>query len=90
MNWEAVFSMRSVRQLHDTIEELFGEVFSVRSMPRCYKQDISTVELVMRLSPASKEVNMEVVGSTAWETITRQQLVKDSRLRSSVRAAVKC
>jgi hypothetical protein len=39
---EAVFSTRSLRQLLDAkIEELLGEVFSVWSVPRCYKQDKS-------------------------------------------------
>jgi hypothetical protein len=34
-NWEVVFSMQSVQQVHDTtIEELLGEVFSVWSMSR--------------------------------------------------------
>jgi hypothetical protein len=35
-NWEAVFSARCVRQLCGaTIEELLGDVFSVRSVPSC-------------------------------------------------------
>jgi hypothetical protein len=39
--WETVFSTRSVLQLRDaTIDELLGEVFSMRSLTRCYKQDI--------------------------------------------------
>jgi hypothetical protein len=39
-NWEVMFSTQSVQQLHDTtIEGLLGVVFSVWSMPRCYKQD---------------------------------------------------
>jgi hypothetical protein len=43
-DWEEVFSMQSVWQLHDaTIEELLEVVFSVRSEPRCYKQDKSRV-----------------------------------------------
>jgi hypothetical protein len=42
-NWE-VFSTRSVRYLRDaTIEETLGEVFSVQSVPRCYKQDKSRI-----------------------------------------------
>jgi hypothetical protein len=40
-NWKAVFSTRSVRYLRDeTIEALLGEVFSVRSVSRCYKQAV--------------------------------------------------
>jgi hypothetical protein len=43
-NWEAVFSEQLLQQLCDaTIEELLREVFSVRSMPRCYKQESSRV-----------------------------------------------
>jgi hypothetical protein len=39
-NWEAVFSTWSMLQLHEaTVEEQLGEVFSVRFVPRCYKQD---------------------------------------------------
>jgi hypothetical protein len=36
---EAVFSTRSMRQVRDRIEELLGDVFSTRSVPRDYKQD---------------------------------------------------
>jgi hypothetical protein len=43
-NSEAVFSAWSVRRLRDAkTEELMGEVFSVRSVPKCYKQDKSSV-----------------------------------------------
>jgi hypothetical protein len=39
-----VFSNRSVRQLRDaTIEELLEAVFSMRSVPRCYKQTVNGV-----------------------------------------------
>jgi hypothetical protein len=66
-----------VRQLRDvTIEELLGEVFSARSVPGCYKQDKSSVVLVVRESPTSKDVNTEVEGSTALESVTRQRLEK--------------
>jgi hypothetical protein len=41
-NWEAVFSTLSVRQLRDvTTQELLGELFSVLSVPRCYKHEKS-------------------------------------------------
>jgi hypothetical protein len=44
INWEEVFSTQSVRQLRDAaIEELLKAVFSMRSVPRCYKQDKSRV-----------------------------------------------
>jgi hypothetical protein len=69
--------MRSVRQLRDaTIEELLGEVFSVRSMPRCYKQDKSKVKLVGRQSSTSKDVNTEAEEATALVAVTRRQPVK--------------
>jgi hypothetical protein len=61
-----------VRQLRDaTTEELLGEVFSVRSSPRFYEQDKSRVWLVEIQSPASKDVNTEVEGSTTFEAVTR-------------------
>jgi hypothetical protein len=72
-NWEAVFSTRSVPQLRVvTIEELF----SVRSVPRCYKQDKSGVQLVVSQSPASKDVNTEAEEATALVAVTRRQPVK--------------
>jgi hypothetical protein len=61
-----------MRQLRDaTKEELLEEVFSVRFMPRCYKQDKSRVYLVGRQSPASKGVNIK-----AEEAVIRRQPVK--------------
>jgi hypothetical protein len=48
-----------VLQLHDAAIELLEAVFSMRSMPKCYKQDKSKVWLVGRQSPASKGVNAE-------------------------------
>jgi hypothetical protein len=76
-NWEAVFSMRSLRQIRDAkTEELLREVISVRSSPRCYKQDKSNIKLVLRQLPANKDVNTEVEGSTAFETVTRKRLWK--------------
>jgi hypothetical protein len=65
-----------MRQLCDTTEELLVEVFSVESMQRCYKQYNSRVWLAIRMSPACKDMNMELDGSTALEAITRQRLVK--------------
>jgi hypothetical protein len=60
-NWELVFSAWSMGQLCGAIiEELFGGVFSVRSVLRCFKQDRFRVQLVVRQSPASKDVNIEV------------------------------
>jgi hypothetical protein len=49
-------------------------VFSVQSLPRCYKQDKQ--ELVVRQSPANKDVNTEVEGATALEAVTRRQPLK--------------
>jgi hypothetical protein len=72
-----VFCTRSVRQLRDaTIEELLGALFSVRSVRWCYKQDKSRFYLVVRHSPASKDVNTEAEESRALEAVTSQRLVK--------------
>jgi hypothetical protein len=48
----------------------------VRSAPRYYKQEWHRVSLVVRQSPASKDVNTEAEGATALEAVTRQRLVK--------------
>jgi hypothetical protein len=45
-------------------------------MPRCYKQEKSRILVVVRQSPASKDVNMEAEEATALETVTRRQPVK--------------
>jgi hypothetical protein len=50
---------------------LLGEVFFMRSVPRCYKQDKSKVELVVRQLLASKYEK-----ATALEAITKRQPVK--------------
>jgi hypothetical protein len=72
--------MWSVRQLREAaIEELLGDMRSMRSVPRCYKQDKSRFQLVLRESPISKDLNTEVEGSTALEAVTRQRLVKRQR-----------
>jgi hypothetical protein len=43
-HWEAVFSKRSMQQLRDTIiQELLEDMFSERSVPRCFKQDKSSL-----------------------------------------------
>jgi hypothetical protein len=41
------------------MEELLGDVFSVRSVPRCYKQDSWRNELVVEQSPAGENVSTE-------------------------------
>jgi hypothetical protein len=46
------------------------------SVPRCYKQDKSRVQLVVRHWSASKDVNTEAEGATALQAVTRQRLVK--------------
>jgi hypothetical protein len=48
----------------------------MRSVPRCYKQDKSRFESVVRQSSASKDVNTEVEVSADLEAVTRRQLVK--------------
>jgi hypothetical protein len=65
-----VFSTRSVRQLDDaTIEEQLEAVFSLQSLPRCYKQD--KFKLVVRQSPTNKDVNTEAEEATALEAVKR-------------------
>jgi hypothetical protein len=60
-----------MRQLRDAIiEELQREVFSVLSVPRIYKQDKSSIKLVVRQSPASKGVMTEVEVTTL-KAVTR-------------------
>jgi hypothetical protein len=76
--------MWSVRQLRGaTIEELLGEVFSVRSVPRCYKQDKYRVYILARQSPASKNVNTEAEEATVLEAVTRRQPVKIQQTEKS-------
>jgi hypothetical protein len=66
--------MRSMRYPRDpTIEELLGELFTVRSVPRCYNQEKSRFQLVERLSAGRKDVNTEGEEATALEAVTRRQ-----------------
>jgi hypothetical protein len=65
-----------VAELRDTTIELLGEVFSLRSVPMCYKQDKSTVQSVVRQLPESKGVNIETEETTTLEAVTRRQPVK--------------
>jgi hypothetical protein len=68
-----------VRLIRDaTIKELLGEMFSVPSLQRCYKQDKSQVLLVVRQSPASKDVSMEGEEATALEAVTRTTTSEDT------------
>jgi hypothetical protein len=46
-------------------------VFSVRPVPKCYKQDKSRVWLAGRQSPISEGVNTEAEEATALEAVTR-------------------
>jgi hypothetical protein len=48
----------------------------MRFVPRSYKQYKYRIWLVVRESPASKDVNMEVEGSTALKAVTRQRLAR--------------
>jgi hypothetical protein len=55
----------------------------VRAVSRCYKQTVELVQLsemnglvVVRQSPASKDVNTEAEKATALEAVTRQRLMK--------------
>jgi hypothetical protein len=51
-----VFSAQSAKQ---QLSSNRGMVFSVWSVPRCYKQDNWNNDLVVRQSPAGKNVNTE-------------------------------
>jgi hypothetical protein len=56
---------------HTKIEELLGEVFSMRSVLSCYKEDKSRLLLAVKQSLASKDVNTKAEAATALEAITR-------------------
>jgi hypothetical protein len=45
-------------------------------MPRYFKLDKSSVQLVVRESPTSGDMNTEVEVSTALKAVTRKRLVK--------------
>jgi hypothetical protein len=68
--------MRFVLQLRNATLELLGQVFSVWSVPRCYKQGKSRVQLIVRYSPAREDVNKEAKEATALKAVTRRQPVK--------------
>jgi hypothetical protein len=59
-----------------TMQELLGDVFSMRPLPKCYKQDKPRFYLVVRQSPAIKDVNKEGEEATALEAVIRRQPVK--------------
>jgi hypothetical protein len=54
-----------------------GTVFSVRSMPRCYKQDSWSNKLAARQSPSGKNVSMEAVDivGVCHQTVTGEDIV---------------
>jgi hypothetical protein len=63
----------------------------VRSLPNCYKQEKSRVQLVVRQSVASKDMNTEVEGSTSLEAVTRTTTGEHTVDREDlVRAVVNC
>jgi hypothetical protein len=51
------------------MEELLGAVFSVKPVPRFYKQDKARVELVVRQSPASEEVKRKLRKLWRWKPL---------------------
>jgi hypothetical protein len=69
-NWEAVFSTHYVRQLRNATIKLLEEMISMRSVPRCNKQDKSRVQIVVRELPASRGVNTEVEEVTVLVAVT--------------------
>jgi hypothetical protein len=60
-----------------------GTGFSVRSMPRCYKQDRWSNEFAVRKWPASKDMNTEAEEATALDAITRRQPVKTQQTKKT-------
>jgi hypothetical protein len=58
-------------------------VFSMRSMPLCYKQDKSRIRLVVRYSLTSKNMNTEVEKATALEAVTRRHPVKKQQIEKT-------
>jgi hypothetical protein len=50
---------------------MLGEVFSVRSVSRCYKQD--KLSYFVRMPMASRDVNTEAEEATALKAVTRRQ-----------------
>jgi hypothetical protein len=64
-NWEVFSSALSMQQLRPaTIKELLGELFSVRSVSRCYKQDKSSLVGIPHVEARSNTstVALRVVG----------------------------
>jgi hypothetical protein len=61
-------------------EELLEATLSVRSMPMCYMQNRSRILLVVRQTPASKDVNTEAEKATALKAVTRRQQARINRL----------
>jgi hypothetical protein len=51
-------------------------MYFVPSVLRCYKQDKSRFQLVIRQSPAKKGMNTGAEKATALEAVTRRQPVK--------------
>jgi hypothetical protein len=86
-----VVSAQFVRKLHDTtIEELLGQVLSVRSVPRCSKQEKSKIELVVRESQVSNAVKTKAEEDTELKAVTRRQPVEIQQTEILVRAIVNC
>jgi hypothetical protein len=73
-----------------TQKYILGEVYSVLSVPRCYAQDKSRVQSVVRQSPANKDVNTEAEEPTILEAVTRRQPVKIQQTEELIRAVVNC
>jgi hypothetical protein len=97
-NWEVVFSMQPLQKLRDaTREELLEEVSSMWSVPRLYNEEqlwyervLRQQELVVRQSPASKDMNMKAEEATALEAITRWQPVKTQKTEKTSYCLVNC
>lgn len=69
--------MRQLQLRETTIVTLLKTAFSVRSLPRCLKQDKSRIYSVGRQSPASKGLNTQAeeadIGSR-YQTMTGEDI----------------
>jgi hypothetical protein len=82
--------VRQRREETIRVEELLKPEFSVRPVQRCYKQDKSGIQLVVRQSPASKDVNTDAEEAMAMKAVTRRQPVETQQIERTVCSVVNC
>jgi hypothetical protein len=80
--------MRVCRQTDQSESEAVRQSHLVKSReveePHCCKPLHSNAELVVRQSPASKDMNTEAEEATALETVTRRQTVNTQQVEKSL------